>query len=262
MIKKDLCDFLNKKVMQYEQAGFIKDDPISIPHRFSKLQDIEISGFFAAILAWGNRKSIIKSCTRLIEGMDYAPYDFIVNFGECELKPFSKFVHRTFNAIDLFHFFDFLKYHYQCLGEPSLETAFSKYISSKNENIEAGLNGFYFSFFNAEIFKDYPARTKKHIASPAKKSACKRLNMFLRWMVRQNNHDVDFGLWKSINANQLVCPLDIHTARVARHLKLLNRKNNDWLAAVELTNNLKLMNKNDPVSYDFALFGLGIEERF
>lgn len=259
---KSLKAFLDKKVKQYEQPGFIKDDPICIPHRFTKKQDIEIAGFFAAILAWGNRKGIINSCNRLLTGMDNAPHDFILNFEEDDLEPFVKFVHRTFNATDLFHFFDFLKYHYYFLGEESLETAFTKHLRTSDENVEAALTGFYYSFFNEAFFADYPKRTQKHIATPAKKSACKRLNMFLRWMVRSNTKGVDFGIWKHIRTSQLVCPLDVHVVRVARHFNLLQRPGNDWLSAVELTRNLKQLDAKDPVKYDFALFGLGVVEKF
>lgn len=253
-------DFLNMKAAQYEQPVFIKDDPISIPHRFKKKQDIEIAGFFAAILAWGNRKSIINSCNKLLTCMDDAPYDFIMNFEEEDLAPFMKFVHRTFNSTDLFHFFDYLKYHYQF--SESLETAFSKHLQPGDENIEKALIGFHQSFFDDKIFPDHPVRTRKHIATPARKSACKRLNMFLRWMVRSNAKGVDFGIWKNIKPAHLVCPLDLHVSRVARHFKLLSRPVNDWLAAIELTANLKEMDGDDPVKYDYALFGLGVIERF
>lgn len=262
MTDQNLKDFLDEKAAYYELPAFIKDDPISIPHRFTQQQDIEISGFFAAIFAWGNRKSIIASCSKLLKLMDEAPYDFIMNFEENDLQPFINFAHRTFNATDLFHFFDFLKFHYRFSGEQSLETAFNKHLQHADATIENALIGFHNSFFDEKIFIDHPERTRKHIATPAKKSACKRLNMFLRWMVRSNAKGVDFGLWKNINPSQLVCPLDLHVARVARHFKLLDRPANDWLSALELTNRLKKMNANDPVKYDYALFGLGVIERF
>lgn len=259
---KKIKDFLDQKASFYEQKDFIENDPISIPHRFTKLQDIEISGFFAATLAWGNRKSIINSCHRLLTWMDYAPYDFIMNFEEKDLRPFVPFVHRTFNSTDLFHFLDYLKYHYRHSGARSLETAFTKNMRASDENVTQALIAFQRSFFNEKIFPYYPTRTIKHIATPAKKSACKRLNMFLRWMVRSNVKGVDFGLWKKITPAQLICPLDVHVARVARHFNLLQRPNNDWGAALELTRHLKLLDHKDPVKYDFALFGLGIIERF
>lgn len=261
-ISTDLKDFLNAKAAQYEQPAFIKDDPISIPHRFTKHQDIEIAGFFAAILAWGNRKSIINSCEQLLKLMDDAPYDFIMNFKDDDLIPFMNFVHRTFNATDLYHFFDYLQFHYKFLGEESLETAFCKHLKRDDKNIESALIGFHNSFFDEKSFSDYPDRTRKHIATPAKKSACKRLNMFLRWMVRDNKNGVDFGIWKNINPSQLICPLDLHVGRVARHFQLLDRPQNDWRAAVELTETLKLLDCDDPVKYDYALFGLGVIERF
>lgn len=258
----NLTHFLNEKAAYYEQPHFIQDDPISIPHRFTKQQDIEIAGFFAAILAWGNRKSIINSCNKLLTWMDNAPYDFVMNYEDDDLAPFMNFAHRTFNATDLFHFFDFLKFHYGFLGEKSLETAFIKHLQPGDGNIEQALIGFHNSFFDEKVFADYPKRTRKHIATPSKKSACKRLNMFLRWMVRSNAKGVDFGIWKNIKPAQLVCPLDLHVARVARHFKLLDRPNNDWLSAIELTDNLKQMDADDPVKYDYALFGLGVIERF
>jgi uncharacterized protein (TIGR02757 family) len=261
-MNNSLKDFLDKKAAQYEQPDFIKDDPICIPHRFTKKQDIEIAGFFAAILAWGNRKSIINSCNRLLTWMDNAPHDFILNFEEDDLRPFMGFAHRTFNPTDLYHFFNYLQYHYKQLGETSLETAFSKNLNRKSESIEHALIGFYNSFFNEEVFADYPRRTRKHIATPYKKSACKRLNMFLRWMVRSNAKGVDFGIWQHIKPAQLICPLDLHVARVAKHFGLLQRPNSDWLAAVELTKHLKELDPKDPVKYDFALFGLGVTEKF
>lgn len=261
-INSNLKDFLDAKAAQYERPDFIAEDPISIPHLFSKPADIEIAGFFAAILAWGNRKSIINSCKRLLGLMDNAPHDFILNYKEDDLKPFLKFVHRTFNATDLFHFFDVLQHHYKIKGQPSLETAFSSSLKATDENTENALIGFRRYFFDPKIFPHYPVRTQKHIATPERKSACKRLNMYLRWMVRSNNKGVDFGLWKTIQPSQLICPLDVHVARVARHFQLLDRKNDDWAAAVELTNQLKSLDATDPGKYDFALFGLGVIERF
>lgn len=257
-----LKDFLNAKAAYYEQPAFIMDDPISVPHRYSKKQDIEIAGFFAAILAWGNRKSIINSCNKLLAWMDDAPYDFILNFEEEDLKPFMGFAHRTFNATDLFHFLNYLQYHYKKPGVVSLESAFTKHFKHDDTNIEKALTGFHQSFFDDKVFPDHPERTRKHIATPARKSACKRLNMFLRWMVRSNAKGVDFGIWKSINPAQLICPLDLHVSRVARHFQLLSRPANDWLAALELTASLKEMDGDDPVKYDYALFGLGVIERF
>ncbi len=262
IVDEKLKHFLDTKAAQYEQPSFIHDDPIGIPHRFSKIQDVEIAGFFAAILAWGNRKSIIRSCHRLLAYMNNAPYDFILNFEEPDLATFSKFVHRTFNAVDLFHFFDFLQHHYKTQKQPSLETAFTKHLILYAENTASALTGFHSSFFDVAHFPNYPHRTTKHIASPAKKSACKRLNMFLRWMVRSNQCGVDFGIWKNIRPAQLVCPLDVHVVRVAKRLNLLQRSQTDWQAAIELTQRLKQINPQDPIRYDFALFGLGVVEKF
>ncbi|MBZ4189562.1 TIGR02757 family protein [Niabella beijingensis] len=261
-LKDNLADFLNTKAALYEQPDFIPDDPIAIPHRFSKTQDIEIAGFFAAILAWGNRKSIINSCNRLLTLMGNAPHDFIIHHTEADRKPFLHFVHRTFNAVDLFHFFDFLQDHYKKRKQASLQTAFSSHLHPDDPTVENALTGFRRSFFDARRFPHYPVRTQKHIASPERKSACKRLNMYLRWMVRSNKRGVDFGLWSTIRPAQLVCPLDLHVARVARHFNLLQRPNNDWLAALELSEHLKQLDPEDPVKYDFALFGLGVIEKF
>ncbi len=270
---KNLKLFLDKKVDEYNQPSFIKDDPISIPHRFTINQDIEIAGFFAAILGWGKRKSIIKSCRFLLMLMKNKPYMFIMNRAydnPDNFIPFMKFAHRTFNASDLFHFLDFLRFHYWFMGEESLETAFTCDFFYKDKNayllprdnvtIENSLTAFHnYVFGYTEEFED---RTKKHIATPAKKSACKRLNMYLRWMVRNDGKGVDFGIWENISASQLICPLDVHVARVARKIGLLNRKQNDWQAAAELTDALRKMDKNDPVKYDFALFNLGVVENY
>ncbi len=257
-----LKEFLDRKATYFEQPSFIDLDPISIPHRYDKQQDIEIAGFFAAILAWGNRKSIIASSNRLLSAMDNAPYDFIMNFSEPDLAAFRGFAHRTFQAADLFHFLDFLQYHYRTRGALSLETAFTGSLQSGELTIEKALTGFHRYFFDETIFGNYLPRTRKHIATPERNSACKRLNMFLRWMVRSSERGVDFGLWKSIPANLLICPLDLHSARVARRLGLLTRPSNDWKAALELTSRLREFDPEDPVKYDYALFGMGVSEKF
>lgn len=257
-----LKDFFDKKVEDYNQPFFIEQDPISIPHRFTSRQDIEIAGFFAAVLAWGNRKSIINSCDRLLKLMDNAPHQFILTYGEEDLKPFLNFAHRTFNPTDLFHFFNVLRYHYKTTRHDSLETAFTQWMQPADRTVENALNGFHHYFFSEKVDPDYPARTVKHIAAPYKKSACKRLNMFLRWMVRRDNKGVDFGLWKEISPSQLVCPVDLHVARVAKRFNLLRRSQTDWLAAVELTEQLRTFDDRDPVKYDFALFGLGIMDKY
>lgn len=254
----ELIELLNEKALFYEQPAFIENDPICIPHRFSLLQDIEISAFFAATLAWGNRTTIINSCNKLLQLMDNAPYHFILHHSEKERKRFLHFVHRTFNATDLLVFIDFLQKHYR--QEQSLEIAITKNFSSQHPDIEAALNYFYIYLFPSG--NEYPVRTQKHVAAPAKKSSCKRLNMFLRWMVRSADRGVDFGLWKTIQPKQLICPIDVHVARVAKKLGLLQRKQLDWQAASELTMKLRDFDAADPVKYDFALFGLGVMEKF
>lgn len=253
----DIKSFLDLKVNEYNQPGFIENDPVSIPHRFTLKQDIEISAFFAAILAWGQRKTIINNCIRLLDLMDNAPFDFICNHHENDLKRFLEFKHRTFNTTDLLYFIHFLGHYYS--RNTSLETAFIVGIKESSTTIEQGLINFYDQFFS---LPEAPQRTRKHIATPAKKSTCKRLNMFLRWMVRNDECGVDFGIWESIKSYQLVCPCDVHVDRVARKLGLIQRKQTDWLAAVELTENLKKFDFEDPVRYDYALFGLGVEEKF
>jgi uncharacterized protein (TIGR02757 family) len=253
MDKKALKEFLDRKVDQYNQPSFIKDDPISIPHRFSKKQDIEIAGFFAAIFAWGNRTTIIRKTTELMTMMQMHPHDFCTSHQESDLKKVLGFTHRTFNATDLLYFVSFFKSHYS--RHQSLESAFTMH----GKTVEEMLSGFHHYFFSLE---DVPPRTRKHISSPQKNSSCKRLNMYLRWMVRRDNKGVDFGIWKNISPSQLICPVDVHVARVARQLKLLTRKQTDWPAALELTNHLREFDPEDPAKYDFALFALGMAERF
>lgn len=281
-----LKPFLDEQVEQYNQVGFIEEDPISIPHQFSLQQDKEIMGFFAAILAWGQRKTILNKCQELIQRMDGAPFDFIVHHQPEDLKQLLGFKHRTFNDTDLLYFVSFLQDHYS--NHFSLEDAFlparpvsefreefmeygpvseNSYSSSacfKGElvrpefSIEESLNRFRSYFMRLDSFPD---RTKKHISSPLQKSTCKRLNMFLRWMVRIDHKGVDFGIWRRIPMAALICPCDVHVERVARELNLLERKQRDWRMALELTENLRLLNPEDPVVYDFALFGMGVEGR-
>jgi len=254
MISDELADFLNAKVVEYNQPDFIKNDPIGVPHSYELKQDIEIVAFWVSMLAWGQRKTIINKANELFALMDNAPFDFIMNHKENDLNPFLHFKHRTFNSTDTLHFIRFFKEFYT--KNESLEQAFVLSLKPEEETVEQGLIGFHNLFFSLE---DSPDRTRKHIATPARKSACKRLNMFLRWMVRKDNKGVDFGLWSQINPAQLVMPLDVHVERVARHLGLLTRKQTDWKAALELTSNLRQLDPNDPVKYDFALFGLGVE---
>lgn len=253
--EEELKSFLDEKVQQYNHPGFIEHDPVSIPHLFTKKQDIEIAGFFAATLAWGQRVTIINSCHKLLGWMDNDPHQFILHHSENDLKPFLEFRHRTFNGLDALYFIEFMKWFYA--RHQSLEEAFKSV--DQNETVEKALINFRNLFFS---LPDYPSRTKKHVATPERKSACKRLNMYLRWMVRSDENGVDFGIWRKIKPAQLVCPCDVHVERVARKLKLITRKQMDWLTAMELTDNLRKLDPNDPVKYDFALFGLGLENSF
>lgn len=257
MEEKKLKEFLERKVDEYNQPSFIEHDPISIPHLFTKKQDIEIAGFFASIFAWGNRTIIINKSRELMKLMDDTPYDFIIHHGEKDLKRLLQFKHRTFNVTDLLYFILFLKYHYQ--SSKTLETAFSQWMDANDKTIEKALVGFHDYFFSLE---DAPVRTKKHIATPKRNSTCKRLNMFLRWMVRKDNCGVDFGIWNRISPSQLICPIDVHVARVAKRFYLIQRKQIDWQTALELTKHLKKFDRNDPVKYDFALFGLGVTKKY
>uniref|UniRef100_UPI0040474FA9 TIGR02757 family protein n=1 Tax=Algoriphagus sp. TaxID=1872435 RepID=UPI0040474FA9 len=250
-------DFLEEKVSVYNGPNFIELDPISIPHRFQKKQDIEIAGFFAAILAWGQRKTILNKCSELLERMDNAPHDFLINHAEADLKAFLGFKHRTFNEVDTLYFIHFLSWFYR--HQESLEFAFLIGQTGAIDSMESILTQFQRYFFSLE---DAPARTKKHISSPVTRSACKRINMYLRWMVRQDKQGVDFGIWKQISPAQLICPCDLHVDRVGRKLGLITRKQTDWGTAVELTQVLRTFDAADPVKYDFALFGLGVEEKF
>lgn len=246
-------DFLDKKSAQYNTPNFIKDDPISIPHSFSMKQDREIMGFFAAIFAWGQRKTIINKCKELALRMDNSPYEFILHHTDSDLKKLLNFKHRTFNDTDLLYCIEFLKQHY--ILNDSLESAF---FPANDMTVEMALSHFQTYFFS---LPDAPRRTRKHIPSPVQKSACKRLNMYLRWMVRKDDRGVDFGLWNKISPSELICPLDLHVERTARKLGLLERDKPDWKAAIELTDNLKVLDAKDPVKYDFALFGISIEEK-
>ncbi len=256
MDTKRLHDFFEEKVLQYNQPDFIEADPICIPHRFSQQQDIEISAFFAAIFAWGNRTTIIAKASELMDRMDNAPYDFVMHHGAADARKLAGFKHRTFTEDDLFYFIHFFQEHYQ--KHATLEDAFARWMQPGDADITSALNGFKTYFFSYEHLK----RTRKHISSPAQKSSCKRLNMFLRWMVRRDQCGVDFGLWQQIDPAQLICPLDVHVARVARRFQILQRKPTDWLAAQELTTYLKMLDAADPVRYDFALFAMGVMEKY
>ena len=249
----ELKDLLDEKYLQYNTLDFIETDPISIPHLFSKKEDIEISAFLAATMAWGQRPTTIKNAKKLVELMEYTPLDFILNFTTADLKRFESFKHRTFNGIDCVFFLQSLqniytKYH-------GLERVFSSDFS----NIESAIHHFRQVFFEIE----HPQRTQKHVANPMTGSSAKRINMFLRWMVRKKQpNGVDFGIWKKISPAMLQCPLDVHTGNVGRKLGLLQRQQNDWKAVQELTKSLRKFDPTDPVKYDFALFGLGVFDGF
>ncbi len=256
--RQRLKDFFDEKVNQYNRPAFIKDDPVCIPHLFSKKTDIEIAGFFAAIFAWGNRTTIIAKSRELMQLMENDPHHFVLHHSAKDLQQLTAFKHRTFNATDLLYCIEFLKYHYT--NSKSLESAFTgKGPPEKDGVVEKALTDFHNYFFSLD---DAPARTRKHIATPWKGSTCKRLNMFLRWMVRTDKTGVDFGIWKTIKPADLICPIDLHVARVAKRFGLLQRKQIDWLAAKELTEYLRTLDPQDPVKYDFALFGLGVIEKY
>lgn len=255
MTKQELHQFLERTARKHNNVSFIKDDPIAVPHSLSKKQDIEIIAFWIAMLAWGNRTSIINSGKKLLELMEGAPHQFITQHEDKDLKRFTGFKHRTFNYTDTLYFIEFFKQHYST--NESLETAFTKSFSKKEPTTEKALIHFHNYFFSLE---DAPSRTRKHISTPARNSACKRINMFLRWMVRNDKSGVDFGLWKTIKSSQLLCPLDVHVERNARFLGLLQRPKTDWQAVLELTETLREFDANDPVKYDFALFGMGANE--
>ena len=254
MKKDEIKAFLEEKVQQYESFDFIEVDPILIPHQFSQKEDIEISGFLAATIAWGNRKSIINNAQKMMALMDQAPYDFIINHKEDDLERFEGFVHRTFNADDLRYFVKALRYIYQ--EHQGLEQLFTRYATA--QSLQRAIHQFKQVFFSLP----HQQRTQKHVSDPLKGSAAKRINMYLRWMVRSNKNGVDFGLWKSLHPRQLSCPLDVHSGNVARKLKLLKRKQNDGKALAELDTALRKMDPEDPVKFDYALFGLGVFEKF
>ncbi|MDG1386366.1 MAG: TIGR02757 family protein [Flavobacteriaceae bacterium] len=250
----ELKEFLDLKAQLYQSQEFIEADPIQIPHCFSKKEDIEIAGFLAATIAWGNRTSIIKNATKMMSLMDESPYDFITNHEAKDLEVFNGFVHRTFNAEDLKYFVGALQNLYKNHG--GLETAMSQ--DAAELGVQTALHHFKKRFFELP----HQIRTQKHLADPLKGSAAKRINMYLRWMVRSSSTGVDFGIWESIHSRQLSCPLDVHSGTIARKLGILDRKQNDAKAVLELDNQLRLMDAEDPVKYDFALFGLGAFEKF
>lgn len=250
----ELKTFLDEKANFYNNPSFIESDPIQIPHQFSKKEDIEIAGFLVATIAWGNRKSIIKNGSRLMNLMDESPYDFIMNHSETDLENLTNFVHRTFNGEDLMFFVRSLQNIYK--KHHGLEAVFAA--TNDTDSMQRAIHNFKKVFFSIE----HPSRTQKHVGDPLKNSAAKRLNMYLRWMVRKDHAGVDFGIWNSISPSRLSCPLDVHSGNVARKLKLLSRKQNDAKALLELDTYLRALDPVDPVKYDFALFGLGVFEGF
>lgn len=254
MTQKELKEFLDEKVILYNNPKFIESDPIQIPHLFTKKEDIEIAAFLTATISWGNRTMIIKNSYKMMELMDNAPHDFVLNHQKDDLDCFQNFVHRTFNYIDFRQFIKSLQHIYKNYN--GLENAL--FIKDESTNYQTAIHQFKKIFFEIE----HQQRTQKHVSDPLKNSAAKRINMFLRWMIRNDNKGVDFGIWSSHKPANLSCPLDVHSGNVARKLNLLSRKQNDWKALLELDTNLRKLDKQDPVKYDFALFGLGVFEKF
>jgi len=254
MTQNELKEFLDAKVIQYNQLNFIESDPIYIPHLYTQKEDIEIAGFLTATIAWGNRKMIIKNATKMMDLMGNSPYDFIMNHSEKNLEQLQNFCHRTFNGIDFQSFIKGLQHIYQ--NHQGLEAQFLN--EEKQTNYQKNISDFKVKFFEIHHEK----RTEKHISDPLKGSAAKRINMFLRWMIRKDTNDVDFGIWKNASPALLSCPLDVHSGNVARSLQLLKRNKNDATALDELDFNLRKLDPLDPVKYDFALFGLGVFEGF
>ena len=252
MNQKELQSFLDFKAKQYESIDFITHDPIQIPHKFSEKKDIEIAAFLSATIAWGNRVSILKSAQKMMDIMDNSPYDFVLNHREKDFKNFKGFVHRTFNEQDLKYFVRALQNIYKNHG------GLEKIFTSKNVNLQERIHQFKKIFFEL----DHLPRTQKHVSDPHNGSAAKRINMFLRWMVRSAENGVDFGIWKKISSSDLSIPLDVHTGNVARKLGLLKRKQNDAKTLLELDTKLRKFDSKDPVKYDYALFGLGAFEKF
>ncbi|NLE34916.1 MAG: TIGR02757 family protein [Bacteroidales bacterium] len=254
MNSKELKEFLDQRVDLYNRPSFIGLDPVSIPHRFTLKEDIEIAGFLAATIAWGNRVAILKSADRILTFMGNTPYDFVINHRDRDLKGIDGCIHRTFNAEDFIYFIEALKYIY--LEKGGMETVFARH--QTDNSLQPAIHEF------GKVFFELPhnARTRRHLSDPLKGSAAKRINMFLRWMVRKDDRRVDFGLWNSISPAVLSCPLDVHSGNVARKLGLLTRKQSDAKAVAELDTRLRELDPADPVKYDYALFGLGVFEHF
>ena len=256
MKKAELKAYLDAKVLKYNVPDFVANDPISIPHSYSKKQDVEITAFWVSMLSWGLRKTIINKSKELFEIMGNSPYEFILNHEEKDRQRFESFKHRTFQYTDTLYFLDYLQRYYR--ENESLEQSFTKHITTDAEHVSEAITGFHDDFFAIDYA---PQRTRKHVATPLRGSTCKRINMFLRWMVRGASTGVDFGIWDTIKPSQLLMPLDVHVDRVGRSLKLIKRKQRDFQTVLELTKSLKKFDPNDPVKYDFALFGVGVMEK-
>jgi uncharacterized protein (TIGR02757 family) len=255
-VQADIRNLLEFYVDKFNTVDFIASDPVSVPHLFSKKQDIEIAGFWTAMLSWGQRKTILKNAGHLFERMDYAPHDFVCNHEEKDKMRFSEFKHRTFQPEDAYYFLDFFQWYYRQYD--SLEMGFARFLPQGAPHVGQALVGFHELFFS---LPHAPERCRKHVSTPQRGSTCKRMNMFLRWMVRRDHKGVDFGLWDCIRPAQLLIPLDVHVERVARRLGLLQRPQVDWAAVLELSGQLQRFDPEDPVKYDFALFGLGVLEK-
>jgi len=250
----ELKEFLDEKAAFYEQPKFIETDPVQIPHMFIEKEDIEIAGFLTATISWGNRKSILTNAHKLMELLGNSPYDFVMEHTENDLERLRGFVHRTFNSDDLIYFITGLRHIYKSFGR--IEFFFKQY--QQEQYLQKAIHDFKVQFFSLP----HLARTEKHVSDPLKNSAAKRINMFLRWMIRDHIAGVDLGIWKSLSASQLSCPLDVHSGNVARRLGILSRKQNDGKAVLELDQKLRSFDPTDPVKYDYALFGLGVFEKF
>lgn len=256
MKKAELKAYLDAKVIEYNISDFVEADPISIPHSYTKKQDIEITAFWVSMLSWGLRKTIINKSKELFTLMGDSPYEFIVNHTEEDRSRFEHFKHRTFQYTDTLYFLDYLQRYYR--QHESLENAFTQHLTADSDHVGEAIKGFHDGFFDIDYA---PQRTRKHVATPARGSTCKRINMFLRWMVRDSETGVDFGIWNTLQASQLLMPLDVHVDRVGRKLKLIKRKQRDFQTVLELTAALKKFDPTDPVKYDFALFGVGVMEK-
>ena len=252
-----IYDLLEEKYLQFNRPGFVEDDPVSIPHLFDNPRDIELSGFLTALIAWGKRSTIINNANKWMQWMEMDPHDFLLNRSEYEWGRFESFVHRTFNGTDCIALLKSLRNVYQQYG--SLEALFQMGMDESSEDVQPAIIQARKVILEFDAF---PPRTHKHIANPARGSSAKRINMFLRWMVRKDQAGVDFGIWEGFKPSQLICPLDVHTGNVSRKLGLLDRKQNDWKAAKKLTDTLKVYDAKDPVKYDFSLFGLGVYDHF